>query len=48
MTNQYLSKWKNEIDGLERVYLEKYKGKDYITPYETKVINIHQVYPQDG
>jgi len=43
-----ISKWKNEIDGLERVYLEKYKGKDYITPYETKVINIHQVYPQDG
>ena len=45
-----ISKWKNEIDGLEKVYIEKYKGKDHITPDDTKtkIINIHQVYPQDG
>jgi len=41
-----ISKWKNEIDGLEKVYLERFKGKDHIIN-EPKIISIHQVYPQD-
>lgn len=41
-----ISKWKDEIDGLEKVYIDKYKNSKSMATNETKtkVITIHQVY----
>ena len=41
-----ISKWKDEIDGLEKVYIEKQKNSKttLINEPKTKIISIHQVY----